>query len=181
MIHHESFIFTLSPFCLFKFKEFYTNKQTRVHWPSHVWLVTDVFLMNVICFQHHVDNSEQDFSNVVSALMICVSVCVCRSATSWSKCYGDAVECSEWATAYPESSHGAMESLQVLQCGAETQQTWATGITHAHTNTHASSHHEFQSSETIGIFIILAHLKTIFTFLRSLVLLLVEFFICKFS
>lgn len=77
MIHHESFIFTLSPFCLFKFKEFYTNKQTRVHWPSHVWLVTDVFLMNVICFQHHVDNSEQDFSNVVSALMICVSVCVC--------------------------------------------------------------------------------------------------------
>lgn len=73
------------------------------------------------------------WSSSLSLVDVVLGVCdplvwmCCRGSSSWSWCDGDAAQCPERTAADPESSAGAVEPLQVLQHGAETQQTRAAG------------------------------------------------------
>jgi len=56
-------------------------------------------------------------------LSMCVPVCLLRSPSSWAWGDGHAAERTKWTTAFPESSSGPVEPLQILQHRAEAQQT----------------------------------------------------------
>ncbi|XP_016097255.1 R3H domain-containing protein 2-like, partial [Sinocyclocheilus grahami] len=91
---------------------------------------------------------QQQYSGVPppgpGVMVMQLSVPTYQGSSSWSWCDGNAAQRPERTAADPESSSGAVEPLQVLQHGAETQQPRAAGspppIMHNHNQSSYSSH-----------------------------------------